>query len=161
PRSCRNTRWTRSPCRLRSAAQREPPTGLPPVSVKRRVRLDQREELGPCPWIRLERAEHCARDRNGILLLHAAHGHAQMRALHHHADAERIDLLVDDLRDLIGEALLDLQAATEGIDDARDLAEANDAVAWEIRNVTLAEEGQQMMLAQAIEVDVLDNHHFA
>ena len=62
--------------------------------------------------------------------------------------------------DLLGEPLLDLQAARERVHDARDLAEADDAFLWQIRDVHLAEKRQQVVLAHAEELDVLHHHHF-
>ena len=41
------------------------------------------------------------------------------------------------------------------------LAEADDLGARDVGDVALAEERQQVVLAQAVEVDVLDDHHLA
>ena len=55
--------------------------------------------------------------------------------------------------------LLNLEAAGEDVDEARDLAQANHLGARNIGDVALAEKRQQMVFAKAVEVDVLDDHH--
>ena len=65
------------------------------------------------------------------------------------------------LGDLVGQPLLHLQAAAEGIDDARDLAEADHLRARQVGDVALAEERQQVVLAEAVEIDVLHDDHLA
>ena len=54
----------------------------------------------------------------------------------------------DGVGDLAGEALLHLQAASEDIDEARDLAESDDLAVGDVGDVHLAEEGQQVVLAE-------------
>ena len=66
---------------------------------------------------------------------------------------------LDRLGDLRREPLLHLQPAREHVDDARDLAEADHAAVRNVGDVALAEERQQVMLAQAVEVDVAHDHH--
>ena len=121
--------------------------------------LDELEELRPGSRVVLEDAEHRARDRDRVLFLDAAHRHAQVRSLHDDADAERPDLVAQRLGDLAGQALLHLQAAREDLDQARDFAEPDDAALRYVSDVTFSEKRQQVMLAEAIEVDVLDDHH--
>ena len=69
------------------------------------------------------------------------------------------DLLVHRLGDLGGQPLLHLQAAREHVDQAGDLAQADHLPLRQVGDVALAEKRQQVMLAQAVEVDVLDDHH--
>ena len=54
--------------------------------------FQQLEKLHARARVVAERTEHRRRDRVGVLLLHAAHRHAQVRALAHDRDAERVDL---------------------------------------------------------------------
>ena len=61
----------------------------------------------------------------------------------------------------LGQPLLHLQPAAEDVDEPRNLAEADHLVARNVGDVALAEKRQQMMLAQAVEIDVLDDHHLA
>ena len=84
-----------------------------------------------------------------------------MRALHDDGDAERRDLLLDHLGDLMREPLLHLQPAREHVDETRNLAEADHPLLRDVGDVAFAEERQQVVLAQAVEVDVLDDHHLA
>ena len=64
-------------------------------------------------------------------------------------------------RDLVGQALLQLQPPREDVDEARDLAEADHLAVRDVGDVALAEERQQVMLAHAVEVDVAHDHHLA
>jgi len=57
---------------------------------------------------------------------HAAHHHAEVLGLDDDAHAARPDRLLDGLRDLHGEALLDLEAGARDVHEARDLGEADD-----------------------------------
>jgi hypothetical protein len=84
-----------------------------------------------------------------------------VRRLDDDGDTNGCDLFSNRVGDLIGEPLLHLQAPAEDIDQARDLAEANHLRARNIRDMAPAEERQEMVLAEAVEVDVLDDHHFA
>ena len=62
-------------------------------------------------------------------------------------------------RDLHGEPLLHLEPAREHLDEARDLREPDDAAVRDVRDVDAPEERQQVVLAQAVEVDVLHEDH--
>ena len=121
--------------------------------------FDELEELRPGARVVLEDAEHRARDRDRVLFLDAAHRHAQVRRLHDDADAERPDFVAQRLGDLTGQSFLHLQAARKDLDQARDFAEPDDAALRYVGDVTFSEKRQQVMLAEAIEVDVLDDHH--
>src|SRR5436190_18839057 len=123
--------------------------------------LDQLEKLHARPCVRSERAEHRARHREGILLLDAAHRHAQVGRLDDHGDADRRNLLADRIGDLVREPLLNLQPAAEHVDQPWNLAQPDDAGTRNVGDVALSEKRQQMVLAQAIEVDVLDDDHLA
>ena len=65
----------------------------------------------------------------------------------------------DRVGDLVRQPLLDLQPAREHFDQPRNLAQADHLAVRDVRDVALAEERQQVVLAQAVEVDVLDDHH--
>ena len=66
---------------------------------------------------------------------------------------------LDAVADLDGQALLDLEAASVGLDYARDLAQAGDLAVGNVGDVGLADEGQQVMLAGAVEFYILDQDH--
>jgi hypothetical protein len=123
--------------------------------------LDQLEELHPRSRVIAERAQHGARDGERVLLLDTAHRHAEVRALHDHRDAQRIDLLADGLRNLVRHTLLDLEPPGEDFHQPRNLAETDHSLTRDVGDVAPAEEREQVMLAQTVEVDVLDDHHLA
>src|SRR5947207_15450649 len=75
-------------------------------------------------------------------------------------DATRLNLLVDRLGDLRGQALLNLQPASIHVDQPRNLAQADHPAVRDIPDMTLAEKREQMMLAQAEQLDIPDDDHF-
>jgi len=81
--------------------------------------------------------------------------------LDHHADTPGADLLHHDLRDLLGEPLLQLQAPREDVHQARELRHAEYLAVRDVADVAAAVERQQVVLAHAVELDVLDDHHAA
>jgi hypothetical protein len=111
------------------------------------------------PRVGMEHPQHRARDRDRILLRDAAHRHAKMRRFHHDGDAVRADLVANRLGHLRREALLHLQAAREDVHHTRDFAQADHPPIRQIRHMAPAEEREHVMLAEAIEIDVPDDHH--
>src|SRR3981189_2323501 len=94
-----------------------------------------------------------------MLFLDATHHHAQMPGLDDNADALRFDRVLDRLRNLRGQPLLDLQAARERFDETRYFAQTDDFSVWDIGHVQLAKKRQKMVLAQAEHFDVFYDHH--
>ncbi len=78
----------------------------------------QFQKLHPRFGIGAHTAQHGAGRHAGPLFFHAAHHHAQVLGLDHNADAFRTDFFVQHLGDLLGQALLNLQAAGKHLDDA-------------------------------------------
>ena len=76
------------------------------------------------------------------------------------AHAFWLDDLLHGFCDLLGELLLDLQAAGEDIYHTRDFAKADDLVIWDIGYVHASEKRQQMMLAKALKFDIAHEYHF-
>src|SRR6266436_6199506 len=120
---------------------------------------DEREKLVTSLLVVTERAEHGARHCRTMLLFDATHLHAEMAGFDDHADALRRDLFLDGLRDLAGQALLNLQAPREGVHQTSDLAEPQNALVREIGHMGLAEKRQQVVFAKAKELDVLHDDH--
>src|SRR6266404_6903505 len=83
-----------------------------------------------------------------------------MPGLDDYADALRFDGVLDRLRDLRGQPLLDLQAARESFDEARYFAQADDFSVWDIGDVYLAKKRQKVVLTKAEHFDVFYDHHF-
>src|SRR5712664_3331569 len=129
---------------------------VPPLALSR---ADQREKLVARLLIVAESAEHSAGHCRTVLLLHAAHLHAEMAGFDNHANTLRSDFFLDGLRDLAGHAFLNLQAARKHVDHAGDLAEPQNPLVRQIGHVGLAEERQQMVFAEAEEFDVLHDNH--
>ena len=82
-------------------------------------------------------------------------------AFHDDGDAERGDLFADGVGDLVRQPLLHLQAPAEDVDEPRNLAQADHLGARNVGDVALAEKRQQVVLAETVEVDVLDDDHLA
>jgi len=95
-----------------------------------------------------------------MLFLYAAHHHAQMAGFDDYADALRFDDFLDGLGNLGSEALLNLEAAREKLDQTRHFAQADDFAVGDIGDVHFAEEGQHVVFTQAEHFDVFDDDHF-
>lgn len=89
----------------------------------------------------LKAAEDAAGNGRCPRLLDAAHDHAQVARLHDDGDALGLENLHDGVGNLLGQALLDLQAAGVHFGDAGQLGEADDGVAGDVANVHLWKEG--------------------
>jgi len=94
-----------------------------------------------------------------MLLLHAPHHHAEVLGFYDDRDALGLQHRFQRVADLLGEAFLGLEPAGEHVDDARDLAEADDVLIRDVAHMHLADEGQEMMLAQAVAFDIGDDDH--
>ena len=68
-------------------------------------------------------------------------------------------LSANGLGDLRRQPFLHLQPPREHVDEPRNLAEADDLAVGNVGDVALAEERQQVMLAEAVEVDVPHDNH--
>src|ERR1700730_221113 len=119
----------------------------------------ERQEFVAGLFVVAELTEHSAGHGLTVLLFYTAHLHAKMPGFDDDADALRSDFFFDGLGNLAGHALLNLQAAGEHVDQARDLAETDDPLARQIRDVGFSEKRQQVVLAEAEEFDVLYQHH--
>ena len=90
-----------------------------------------------------------------------AHHGAQVGRLEDDADPLRLQPFLQELGDLLGEAFLDLEPARVHLDDARDLREPDHAAARDVGDRGGPEERQQVVLAERVERDVLDDDHLA
>ncbi len=70
-----------------------------------------------------------------------------MRSFDYDCDSEGVEGLLDTVADLGREPFLDLQAAGECLDDARDFAEAGDGAVGDVGYVSLPDERHDMMFA--------------
>ena len=86
--------------------------------------VDEAQELRARAGVGAECAEHFAGDHGHAALVHAARRHALMNGVDDHADAARLEHLVDAGCDLRGELFLHLEAARIAVDHARQLADA-------------------------------------
>jgi len=121
---------------------------------------DQREKLR-ARFVRVaEASEHRGCNGGGVLFFDAPHHHAEMAGFDDYAYALRLDYFLNGFGDLGGEALLNLQAAGEEFDEARNFAEADYFSVGDVGDVDFAEERKHVMFAKAEHFDVLDDDHF-
>src|SRR5690606_18791536 len=108
-----------------------------------------------------EQAPHGRGDRRGAGLADPAHGHAQVLGLDHHHDAPGVQGAVDLVGHLDGQALLHLGPAGVGVDQAGKLGQAGDAAVGpgDVGDVRLADERDEVVLAEALHGDVPHHHH--
>src|SRR5437660_296090 len=119
-------------------------------------RPDERQKFVACLFVVTESAEHRAGDGLTMLLFHAAHLHAEMASFDDYTHSLRSDFLLNRFRNLAGQPFLNLQTPSEHIDQTRDFAEAKHALFRQIGDVSLAEERQQVVFAEAEKFNVLD-----
>ena len=136
--------------RGRNEGGEEPPGG-------RHSGGDQAHRLGAGDRIPHHAADS-ARDRLGAGLLHPAHDHALVFALQYDDHAARFERLDQFLGDLGREPFLDLRPLGVDVDEPGQFGQASDAavLAGDVADVGDTGEGQQMMLADAPDLDVLD-----
>ena len=94
-----------------------------------------------------------------MLLLHAAHHHAEVLGFHDNSDTLRLQHRFQRIADLLCEAFLGLEPAGEHVDDPWNLAEADDVLVRHVPHMHLADEGKEMMLAEAVAFDIGNNDH--
>ena len=93
------------------------------------------------------------------LLLDATHLDAHVLCLDHHDGTEWAEGLLKAVTNLLGQVLLHLQAMREDVHHAWYLAEPHDVAIGDVGHMNLAEEGQNVVFAERIELDVLDHNH--
>jgi hypothetical protein len=80
--------------------------------------------------------------------------------LEHDTDALGRELLLEPVRHLLGETLLNLEVSGEELHDACELGESEDSVPREVPDVGDALEGQHVVLAEGVERDVSGEDEF-
>src|SRR5262249_49704729 len=121
--------------------------------------LDHSEKLPANLGVVAEAPEHAACDEARILLVHAARGHAVMHRFDHNADTVRFEFGIDCIGNLGRQLFLNLQTSGESLDNAGELADTDDAAAWNIGDPSAAEDWRHMVLAMAFEGDVAQHDH--
>src|SRR3981081_2311866 len=120
---------------------------------------DEVQELGACARVLAKRAEHAGGDQLPSGFLYAAHLHTEVARLDDDTDTLRQQGSAESFRNLFGHAFLELKPVSEDADQPRDLAQAHHLSPRQVSDVAGAEKGQHMVLAEAVERDVLDDDH--
>ena len=107
----------------------------------------------------LEEAGEVGGRGEGVLLFDPSHLHTHVLRLDDDHDSEGVERPLDAIFYLHREPFLYLQAAGKDVHDARNLAQAGDILFGDVRDMSLAEERQHVVLAEGKEVDILDNDH--
>lgn len=105
-----------------------------------------------------EDALHGTGDKMGVFL-QLPHGHAQVKALDDDPDPLGCEGFHQEVGDLVGESLLELELLREMLDDLGNLAHADHAAVGNIADVRFAKEGQNMMLAERMEQNIFHDDH--
>src|SRR2546425_688953 len=95
-----------------------------------------------------------------VLLLDAAHDHAEVLRLNDYGHAARMNFFINRICNLSSQPLLHLKASGIHVHQPRYLAQADDTAIWNVPYMAFSEERKQMMLAQAEELDVSNDNHF-
>src|SRR5260370_31382041 len=112
--------------------------------------LNQAHELGARLGISLEDAQHTAGEDAAVLLFDAPHLHAQVVGLDDDADADRLEEFLQALGDLPRHPLLHLETPAVKLDQAWQLAEADQPPLPAVADMHPAEERQQVMLSKRV-----------
>src|SRR5947209_4406367 len=121
---------------------------------------NQGHRLGARARVFAEAAAYGRGDGDRAGLLHAANGHAGVLGLHDDHHADRLESVEERVGNLGGQALLNLQAPRESLDQPRQLRQPDDAPRLrDVCDVALADEGREMVLAERGEADVFDDDH--
>src|SRR5688500_1085972 len=130
-----------------------PNRGAPDATVKSgaSVAVDEPQELGARACIFAESSQHLAGDHGDAAFVHAACGHALMNRIEHHGDAAWPQHAIDAACDLCSELLVYLEAAGVAVDDACELADADDFVGRQVADVRAADDRRHVMLAMRLE----------
>lgn len=109
-----------------------------------------------------ENATHGRSHGGGAGFFDATHRHAKVLGFENDGGAARVELVGNGVGDLGGEPFLNLGPFGVAIDEAGELGKASDvAVAlWEIGDVRLSEEGDEVVLADREKGDVADDDDF-
>ena len=121
--------------------------------------LDEIQELVAGFAVAFEVTQHAARNGAAVLFLHATHHHAEMVGFDYHADAFGLQSSLESISHIRRQPLLHLQPATEDIDHAGNLAQPDDLLVGKVGNMALSVEGQEVMLAETVHLDVFDDDH--
>ena len=125
-------------------------------SARTAQRIDQpreREELAPQRLVLVVQAAPDRRDRDGAVLLDAAHRGAEVRRLEPTATPRAPVELAQPVGDLLGDPLLHREPPRVEPHEPRQLGDAEDLVAGDVADVRAAVERQRVVLAERVEAD--------
>ena len=147
---------SRAPCTALAAASPPPMTmiGLRCMSPTPVRLARERDELGARACVVTQEAVDGGRDGRAPGRADAALRHARVFADEDDTDAARIELFVQAVGDLVGEALLQLQPVRVEVDDAGELREPEDPRRGYVPDVRDASEREQVVFAHRDERDV-------
>src|SRR5438105_1749449 len=118
---------------------------------------NQRHRLRPRPRILTKSAKYGRCNRSRSRLFHAAQSHAGVFGFYDDHDTKRLQLIEKRVRDFRSQTLLQLQTSRKGFRETRQFRDAeNISIARNVRDMTLADEWRQMMLAQRSDRDVFN-----
>ena len=106
-----------------------------------------------------EYSKHRRCHEHGILLLNAPHHHAEVPRLDHDADAVGIDRVLNGICDLFSQSFLYLEPPRVHVYEPCQLADAEDLAPRDVADMAAAEEGEHMVLAEAVDLNVPHDDH--
>src|SRR5437588_63484 len=109
----------------------------------------QRHRLGARARVFAEAAAYGGGDCDCAGLLHAAYGHAGVLGLHDDHYADRLEHVVERVRDFRCQTLLNLQAPRERLNQTREFRQSDDAsLLRDVCDVTFADERREVVFAE-------------
>jgi hypothetical protein len=103
------------------------------------------------------------RERHGAALglSNSSGGHTTVDGIQHDKDPSWSETVHESLRDLLGEALLELRARAKSFNHTSYLAKPDDSALGNIGDMGNAGERKQVVFADRTEVDIANEHEFA
>src|SRR5262249_4403892 len=120
---------------------------------------DQCHEFLPCLLSSAESTKQRAGEDHGVLLFNPTHSHAQVLCFDDDGHAKRIELLHDGICDLVRKPFLNLKSSCVDVYQTGEFGNTNDLVMRDIGDVGFTEEGQQVMFAKGIKINIPLNDH--
>ena len=82
-----------------------------------------------------------------------------MLSLNNHSNSLWVHLLLNGVGDFLSEAFLDLQAPCKQFNETNHFAQANHLAGRQVTHMAFSEEGQEVVLAQTVNLNIPDNYH--
>ena len=121
--------------------------------------MRESKEFIPRHWTIPELTSQGACDRLRVLLLDAAHHHAEMNCFDDDPDPTRVQHILNGLRYLLCKPLLHLQSARKDFNYSRQLGQPDNLSIRNVRDVSLSKKRKHVVLTHRVQLNIAHNNH--